>query len=85
MVVVGADGLVRLHTDHWSVASLLETKIGWLYNVGRRAFGAATSIVFGWLVKGSSSRVLGEGAGRAPTAPPIAGAAATSAGNSKAD
>lgn len=51
VVVVDADGLVRTHTDHWSVASLLETKLGWVYNVGRRAFGAATSLMIGWLTK----------------------------------
>lgn len=68
MVVVGTDGLVRSHTDHWSVASLLETKIGWLYRAGRRAFGAATSFVLGWLTKDSTPLILD---GHAPTAPPM--------------
>lgn len=80
MVVVGTDGLVRSHTDHWSVASLLETKIGWVYRAGRRAFGAATSILFGWLTKDSTPLIL---EGHAPTAPPMADASSTF--NSKVD
>lgn len=72
VVVVGEDGLVRTHTDHWSVASLLETKVGWVYNVGRRAFGAATSVLFGWLTRDSTPPALAGGAPHAPSAPPIA-------------
>lgn len=79
MVVVGADGLIRSHTDHWSVASLLETKIGWMYRAGRRLFGAATSLLFGWLTKDSTPLVLAE---RVPTAPPVVEASSL---NSKSD
>lgn len=67
VVVVGTDGLVRAHTDHWSLASLLETKIGWVYRPCRRAFGAATSVLLGWLTKDSTPLIL---EGHAPTAPP---------------
>lgn len=79
MVAVGTDGLVRSHTDHWSVASLLETKIGWIYRAGRRAFGAATSILLGWLTKDLTPLIL---EGHVPTAPPMADASTL---NSKAD
>ncbi|CAM9444148.1 unnamed protein product [Ectocarpus fasciculatus] len=79
VVVVDADGLVRSHTDHWSVASLLETKIGWMYRAGRRLFGAATSLLFGWLTKDSTPLVLAE---RVPTAPPVVEASSL---NSKSD
>lgn len=68
MVEVDGDGLVRKHTDHWSVASLLETKLGWVYNVGRRAFGATTSLLIGWLSKDKSVPLLTAAAGRAVTA-----------------
>ena len=67
VVVVGTDGLVRAHTDHWSLASLLETKIGWIYRPCRRVFGAATSLMLGWLTTDSTPLVL---EGHAPTAPP---------------
>jgi len=72
VVVVGEDGLVRTHTDHWSVASLLETKVGWVYNVGRRAFGAATSVLFGWLTRDSTPLAVAGGAPHVPSAPPMA-------------
>ncbi len=72
VVVVGEDGLVRTHTDHWSVASLLETKVGWVYNVGRRAFGAVTSVFFGWLTRDSTPLALAGGPPHVPSAPPIA-------------
>lgn len=42
-------GRIKSHTDHWSVASLLETKFGWIYNIGRRAFGSLTSMIVGWV------------------------------------
>ncbi|CAM9848481.1 unnamed protein product [Ectocarpus sp. 8 AP-2014] len=79
VVVVGSDGLVRSHTDHWSVASLLETKIGWMYRAGRRLFGAVTSVLFGWLTKDSTPLALAE---RVPTAPPVVEASSL---NSKSD
>lgn len=70
VVVVGTDGLIRTHTDHWSVASLLETKVGWLYNVGRRAFGATTSLLVGWLMKDKAPLLIA-GQGAPASAPPV--------------
>ena len=70
MVEVDGDGLVRKHTDHWSVASLLETKLGWVYNVGRRAFGATTSLMIGWLTKDKTPLLLTGVAGRATATAP---------------
>lgn len=59
MVTLDRDAMIRSHTDHWSIASLLEMKIGWLYNAVRRAFGFASSALVVWLLSESTtSRAL---------------------------
>lgn len=58
MVVVDRHGMVKSHTDHWSIASLVETKLGWLYNVARRAVGILTSVVVNWVLKDRSKPLL---------------------------
>lgn len=55
------------------MASLLETKMGFVYNVGRRLFGAATSLLFGWLTRDATPVMLaGGGTPHVASAPPIA-------------
>lgn len=51
MVSLDDNGLIKSHTDHWSIASLIEAKVGWVYRAARRAFGVATSMIVGWVIK----------------------------------
>lgn len=58
---------------------MIETKFGWLYNIVRRAFGAATSLVFSWVTKDKTPLLLGGNEEHAATAPPVADASYTAA------
>ncbi|CAM9204036.1 unnamed protein product [Hapterophycus canaliculatus] len=82
IIVVDSHGLVRSHTDHWSFASLIETKLGWVYNAIRRTFGAATSLVFSWVTKDQTPLINSEE--HVATAPPVAETCCT-VGNAKSD